>query len=112
MAEYETKEVFTAPATGIVTVTFSHGRDLYRIAPEESVKRMWLSVAKFPLPMPESVAPHMPYLGAVRCGAGWRKAYSVDWSVVRPGLTMTLPATDELVVDYGAADVSEPGAEA
>ncbi len=68
---------------------------------------MWLSVAKFPLPMPAASSPRLPYLGAILCATGWRKAYSVDWSVIQPGLAATLPATDELVVDYAAAEASE-----
>ena len=106
MAEHEIKDETAATASGVkvMTVIYSHGRDLYRVATYEATKRIWLSVAKFPLPMPEPLAPRTPYLGAIRCGAGWRKAYSIDWSVVQPGITSTLPATDELVVDYAAAE--------
>ena len=97
----------SAAAIKLLSVVYSRGRDLYRVAPYDATKQMWLSVVKFLLPMPAASGPRMPYLGAIRCGSGWRKAYSVDWSVIQPGLGATLPATDELVVDYAAAEASE-----
>jgi hypothetical protein len=99
-----------APAAEIklLTIVYSRGRDLYRVAPYDAAKRMWLSVAKFPPPLPAASGPRLPYLGAILCSGGWRKAYSVEWSVIQPGLAATLPATDELVVDYVAAETSNP----
>lgn len=97
-----------APAeVKLVTIVYSRGRDLYRVAPYDAAKQMWLSVAKFPLPMPVAAGPRLPYLGAIACTSGWRKAYSVDWSVIQPGLAATLPTTDELVVDYVAVKTNE-----
>lgn len=92
----------SGPGAGnqLFTVVYSYGRDLYRVAPLDATTQMWLSVAKFGLPMPAPSVPRLPYLGTIRCGSGWRKGYSVDWSVIQPGLTVTLPASDELVADY------------
>jgi hypothetical protein len=87
----------------LMTVVYSQGHDLYRVAPYDAAKGMWVSVTKFPMPLPSPLVPRMPYLGVVQCGAGWRKAYSVDWSVVQPGITATLPENDPLVIDYAAA---------
>lgn len=103
MAEQEVRDDGTASCVMILTVVYSHGRDLYRVAPYDATKRMWLSVAKFPPPMPAPSAPRTPYLGVIQCGTGWRRAYSVNWSVVQPGITTTLPANDPLVIDYAAA---------
>ncbi len=108
MTEHKPQDT-AAPSAAIklVTIVYSRGRDLYRVAPYDAAKQMWLSVAKFALPMPAASGPRLPYLGAILCATGWRKAYSVDWSVIQPGLAATLPATDELVVDYTAAETSE-----
>lgn len=106
MTEQEQQsEAAPSAGTTLFTIVYSHGRDLYRVAPYDATTQMWLSVAKFPLPIPAPSVPRMPYLGVIRCGHGWRKAYSVDWSVVQPGVTATLPASDELVADYAAADL-------
>jgi hypothetical protein len=109
MTEHEPQDT-AAPTTEVklLTIVYSRGRDLYRVAPYDAAKQMWLSVAKFPLPVPAASGPRLPYLGAILCPGGWRKAYSVDWSVIQPGLAATLPATDELVVDYAAAKANNP----
>ena len=107
MAEHDPQDpASSAAASDVVTLVYSHGRDLYRVAPYDAAKRIWLSVAKFPPPLPPTSAPRTHYLGAIACADGWRKAYSVDWSVIQPGLTTTVPATDELVIDYAAAATS------
>jgi hypothetical protein len=103
MAAPERPDPASLPATPVVTILYSRGRDLYRVAPYDVSKQMWLSVAKFPLPLPAASSVRTPYLGAIQCAGGWRKAYSVEWSVIQPGLSAALPATDELVIDYAAA---------
>jgi hypothetical protein len=86
----------------LVTVLYSIGRDLYRVIKPAPERDIWLSTAKQDTPPPELQA-RGPFIGIVKSGDGWRKAYSVDWSVVRPGGQNTLPEDDALVADYMAA---------
>jgi hypothetical protein len=80
----------------IVAVIFSEHRATYQIAPA----KFWLSVEKFSGPAPE-ITPHGVFLGFLGCpGGGWRKAYALDWSALRPAETANLPADDLLVTDY------------
>jgi hypothetical protein len=86
----------------LVTVLYSIGRDLYRVIKPAPERDIWLSTAKQTGDAPDLVA-RGPFIGIVKSGDGWRKAYSVDWSVVRPGGQNTIPEDDVLVIDYAAA---------
>jgi hypothetical protein len=94
------QEVAAVSSPASYTVVYSRARDLYRVSPDDTHAQMWLSVAVFPLPLPAPSSTSSSYLGPVRVVSGWRKSYSLAWSVVLSGAVVTLPADDLLVTDY------------
>lgn len=104
MDEQEPKD--TTPQIATAAVLYSASSDLYCL-PHYN-KTYWLTVAIYPLPVPESLSNDI-YLGTRPSvdGGHYRQAYARSWQAIVPGHMVTLPVTDPLVLDYLAEPQSE-----
>lgn len=107
----EIREPKVAPASeeklgpAMASVLYSEGRAVYRLPAVN--KKFWLSVMEYGYLPPPSVPSNETYLGPVRTanGLGYRRAYSLSMRTIIPGDQVTLPADDQLVVDFMAAEL-------
>lgn len=78
--------------TPMVSILYSHHRDVYTI--RSTGAGFWLSVQVFAEQDQRALM-----FAPTADGRAYRRMYR-DWTIIRPGVIVTLPANDPLVVDF------------